>query len=341
MMRIKPAAQQKLARGGMAVCLWAVLIVAPCCSCKPVVPPEPPTVTMAVGMLPLASLAILADHEGLFSREGVAVKVRRCTTGVSAMDALWGGEVQTAVASDTPVVFGSFKRQDFRVVTSIASWDNDVTVVARRSSGVVHPADLKGKRIATERTSVVRFFLHMFLLRHGVSEKEVEIRYMPQTEFPQALARGDVDAASVREPFTSQAIQLLGADAVEFDEPGLYVEYYSLMASERFLWEQPEAARRMVRALVAAETLAKAQPERALRVVAQTVSIPEPALRRLWPRLELRVRLSQSLLLDLEDQARWAIGNRLVDKTVAPNFLRFIHLDTMLAEKPAAVSIIR
>ena len=296
---------------------------------------------MAVGMLPLASLAILADHEGLFSRAGVAVNVRKCATGVIAMDALLTGEVQVAVAGDTPVVFGSFKRQDFRVVTGIASWDNDVMIVARKGRGIVRPTDLKGRRIATERTSVAQFFLHMFLLRHGLSEKEVAICYMPQAEFPQALARGDADAASVREPFTSQAIELLGTDAVTFEEPGLYVEYYSLVASERFLKEQPEAARRIVRALIAAETLAKNQPQRTLKIVAQAASIPEPTLRRLWPRMDLRVRLSQSLLVALEDQARWAIGDHWAGEAAIPNFLRFIHLDTMLAEKPAAVNIIR
>ncbi len=296
---------------------------------------------MAMGMLPLASLAILADHERLFSRAGVAVNVKKCATGVIAMDALLSGEVQAAVAGDTPVVFGSFKRQDFRIVTGIAAWDNDVTIVARKGHGVVRPTDLKGKRIATEKTSVAQFFLHMFLLRHGSSEKEVTICYMPQAEFPQALARGDADAASVREPFTSQAIELLGTDAMTFEEPGLYVEYYSLVASERFLKEQPEVARRIVRALIAAETLAKNQPQRTMKIVAQATSIPEPTLRRLWPRMDLRVRLSQSLLVALEDQARWAIGDHWAGEAAMPNFLRFIHLDTMLAEKPAAVNIIR
>ncbi|MCX6910290.1 MAG: NrtA/SsuA/CpmA family ABC transporter substrate-binding protein, partial [Verrucomicrobia bacterium] len=171
------------------------------CSCKPQQTPETTMpVTMAVGMLPLTSLAILADHEGLFSRAGVAVNVKKCATGVIAMNALLSGEAQVAVAGDTPVVFGSFKRQDFRIVTGVASWDNDVTIVARKDRGIVRPADLKGKRIATQETSVAQFFLHMFLLKHGLSEKDATICSMPQAEFPQALARGEADAASVREP---------------------------------------------------------------------------------------------------------------------------------------------
>lgn len=311
------------------------------CSCKPEPPPKAPPVTMAVGMLPLTSLAILAEHEELFSRAGVAVNVKKCATGVIAMDSLLVGEAQVAVAGDTPVVFSSFTRQDFRIVTGVASWDNDVTIVARKDRGIARPADLKGKRIATQRTSVAQFFLHMFLLKHGLSEKDVTICSMPQAGFPQALARGEADAASVREPFASQAVALLGTNAVTFEEPGLYVEYYSLVASERFLKEQPETARGIVRALLAAEAFAKSQPERARSIVARTIAMPEPTLRRLWPRLDLRVRLSQSLLVALEDQARWAVGEHVAEGTAMPNFLHLIHLDTMLAEKPSAVGIIR
>ncbi|MFA7006397.1 MAG: NrtA/SsuA/CpmA family ABC transporter substrate-binding protein, partial [Verrucomicrobiia bacterium] len=301
--------------------LCALLVLGPVlsCSCKPKPLPKAVPVTMAVGMLPLTSLAIIADHERLFSREGVALTVKKCATGVVAMDALLAGDAQIAVAGDTPVVFGSLKRRDFRILACVASWDNDVTIVARKDSGVVRPADLKGKRVATQKTSVAQFFLHMFLLKHDLLEKDVTICYMPQAEFPQALARGDVDAASVREPFASQATALLGTNAATFEEPGLYVEYYNLVASDRFLKEQPETARRIVRALLAAETFAKSKPQRAMAIVARTVSMPEPALRRLWPRLDLRVRLSQSLLVALEDQARWAIGDHLSEKVAMPN----------------------
>jgi len=324
--------------------LYALVVLGPVlgCSCKPQQPPKPAvSLTMAVGMLPLTSLAILADHEGLFARAGVTVKVKKCATGVIAMNALLSGEAQVAVAGDTPVVFGSFKRRDFRIVAGVASWDNDVTIVARKDRGITRPADLKSKRIATQQTSVAQFFLHMFLLKHGLSEKDVTVCDMPQAGFPQALARGEVDATSSREPFTGQAVALLRTNAMTFEEPGLYVEHYNLVASERFLKEQPEAARSILRALLAAEAFAKSQPARARGIVARAISMPEPTLQRVWPRLDLQVRLNQSLLAALEDQARWVMDGHLVESAAMPNYLQFIHLDAMLAVKPSAVSIIR
>ena len=310
-------------------------------SCKPKPAPPMAPVTMAVGMMPLASLAIIADHEKFFAREGVPVTLGKHATGMIALDALLAGDAQVALAGDTPVMFRSFRHQDFRIVAGVASWDNDVVIVARKDRGITRPADLKGKRIASQQSSVVQFFLHLFLLKHGLSEKDATICYMPQAGFSKALASGDVDASPIREPFASQTGELMGTNTVTFEEPGLYVEHYSLVASDRFLKEQPEAARRIVRALIAAEAFAKNQPQRAMELVAGAVSMPEPALRRFWSRLDLRVRLSQSLLVAMEDQARWAMGDHLVEEPAMPNFLRLIHLDALLAEKPSAVSIIR
>jgi len=42
----------------------------------------------------------------------------------------------------------------------------------------------------------------------------------------------------------------------------------------------------------------------------------------------------------LEDEARWAIKQRFVQKAELPNFLGFIYLDAMAAVKPEALTII-
>lgn len=296
---------------------------------------------VGIGMAPLAALAIIADAEGLFTREGVAVSVRRYASGKLALDAMLAGEVQAATAAVTPVVFSSFKRRDFAIVASIGSSNNDTRIVARRDHGVARPQDLRGKRIATQEASTVHFFLHMFLLKQGVPEKDVTICDLPPADFPRALARGEVDACSLREPLVSQAVALLGDNAVTFEEPELHVEYYNLLLCNPFLEKRPETVRRLLRAFVAAETLAKQHPQRARAVVARAFAISGPAQERLWPWLDLRVRISQSLLLAMEDQARWAVEGRWVENATMPNYLKFVCLDAMLSVKPSAVSVIR
>jgi NitT/TauT family transport system substrate-binding protein len=50
--------------------------------------------------------------------------------------------------------------------------------------------------------------------------------------------------------------------------------------------------------------------------------------------------LDQSLLINTEDEARWAIKNNLIDKTEIPNYLDYIYIDALEEVKPEAVGII-
>jgi hypothetical protein len=49
--------------------------------------------------------------------------------------------------------------------------------------------------------------------------------------------------------------------------------------------------------------------------------------------------LDQFTLISLEDQARWAIRNRLTDAEKVPNYLDYIYPGVLKAVKPEAVKI--
>jgi NitT/TauT family transport system substrate-binding protein len=316
------------------------------CSCKPGQPPEavrraPVPVTLGIGLEPLAASVIVAESEGFFGRRGIAATVRKFPSGKLAMDAMLAGETQLATVSETPVVFESFKRQDFRVLAIIGTSDNEARVVARKDRGVRARPDLKGRRIATQEASSMHFFLHMFLLKHGLLEKDVAITFAPPGALVGMLADGRADACCAREPIISRAVAALGENATVFEEPGLFVRYYLLVTTQRFLQENPGAVRAILRALADAEASSKAHPERAAAAVARAIQIAKPVIERVWPSLDLRLRLNQSLLLAMEDEARWTLGGGLVKDTPMPNYLQFVHLDAMLSVKPSAVSIIR
>jgi len=84
--------------------------------------------------------------------------------------------------------------------------------------------------VATQRASAVHYFLHLFLLRHGMSEDDVDLSFMKAEELPGALSEGTIDAFSMREPFIGEAKRLMGEQAVVFSEPALYVKTFNLVA---------------------------------------------------------------------------------------------------------------
>lgn len=308
---------------------------------KQVTPRE--KITIAIPGEPLNALLIIAKELGLFSREGIDLAVKddySTGTGARALEGMLAGDVDVTTSADTAIVFKSFERQDFRIVASHGSSDNDPRIVARKDKGITKLSDLRGKRIGTPKGTTMHFFLHVLLVKNGISEKDVAIRYGKLEELPLALAQGEIDALSVREPYVSQATKLLGGNVVVFAEPGLYVKTLNVVALDSFIKERPEAIKKLLRALIRAEEFARKEPDQAMKIVSNRLQLSQSEMAALRPDLDLRVSLDQRLLLSLEDQARWAIKNKLTDRTAAPNYLNFIYPDGLEAVRPAGVTII-
>ena len=61
----------------------------------------------------------------------------------------------------------------------------------------------------------------------------------------------------------------------------------------------------------------------------------------MWPKNDFTTSLPQSLIVAMDDEARWRIANGLTFKIVVPNYLDYIYLDGLETLKPKAVTIIR
>lgn len=300
-------------------------------------------IRIGVALQPSSALIIIALENGYLSAEGLEIDVKTYPSGKRALlDGLFTGDVDLVSASDAPIVFNSFARQDFSVIASIFSADNFNRVIARRDRGIAKPADLRGKRVATQKASAVHFFLHLFLLENGMSEKDVQLSFMKAGKLPGALARGDIDAFSMREPFISQAAQLLGQDnAVIFAEPGLYDQSDQVVVLNKTLKEKPDAIRRFLKALARAENFLINNTRKAVGILAKVTKGDRASLETGLSESRYKLELTQSLFLRLEDEARWVIDAKLTPHQTMPNFLRFIDTAPLKAVRPDAVTIIK
>jgi len=287
-------------------------------------------------------IMMIAEDQGFFSKQGVDVRVKYYTTGKLALNGMFAGEVDLATPAETPIVFSSFERGDFSIVATIGSSDNDMAIVARKDRGIKKAGDLKGKHITTHKASAAHFFLHSFLIKNGLSETDIKLSFRHADEFVPALAKGEVDAiCSVKEPRVSKAKTLLGDNIVIFQEPGFYLKTYNLVTFNSFIKDKPQTVKRLLQALIRAEEFAKKYPEHAQRIVSNKAGVKESEIAGLWPDLRFEVSLGQSLLISLENEARWAIRNKLTERKKIPNYLNFIYSDALEAVKPRGVTIIR
>jgi NitT/TauT family transport system substrate-binding protein len=62
-------------------------------------------------------------------------------------------------------------------------------------------------------------------------------------------------------------------------------------------------------------------------------------LEAVWSQYSFSLSLDQTLVVVLEDEARWIISNGLTDERSVPNFLNSIYADGLRTVKPDALRI--
>ncbi len=290
---------------------------------------------------PPGFLAAMAVEKGFFADEGLQVTVVEHVSGKRAMASMLRGEGNMATSAKVPIVDQSFETRGFRIVAQISAGTSSACVVARRDAGIAVPSDLRGKRVATQRASQVHFLLHLFLGRHGMTDEEVTLSFLKAEELPGALARGDIDAFSMREPYTSQARELLGENAVVFEEPEISLRTELVVVSTALADGHPDTVRAVVRALLRAEGYVRERPAEAAAIWADRLGIDPARAEAVTREYEFAVTMDQALLVALEDEARWMLHGGLTDGEVMPDYLSFLYLDALAAEKQDAVTVIR
>jgi NitT/TauT family transport system substrate-binding protein len=301
-------------------------------------PPEP--LTIAVPTIPRFTLVHLAQAKGYFKQEGLAVTLQLHRFGKPALESLLSGKSELATSAETPLVLATLSGEPLSVLASIATTTRNNAVVARRGAGMSRPSDLAGKRIGVTLGTSGDFFLDTFLLRYNLDREQVRLFDLKPEEMGAALERGDVDAVATWNPTAASLMRAMGPRAVAFYVEDLYFETGVLAARREFARNRPEAAKRLLRALVSAETFFRDHPEEARQLLATALG-DDGGLEASLRDFDFRVRLDQGLLVLLEAEARWARRTGRSSSRESPNFLETLDPVPLLAVKPDAVGLIR
>ena len=183
-------------------------------------------------------------------------------------------------------------------------------------------------------------FMERFFILNGLDTADVEIVDMKPGEMVEAIANGDVDAIFAWEPNILEAQEILGDNAIVLPSALGYRATFNLVSKNDFHENNPELITKIIRTLAKAQEFTESNRQESIAIMASRLETDTEDIAKIWDIYRFRLSLSQSLIVALENAARWAIANNMTDKTAVPNYLDFIYLDGLEAVSPEAVTII-
>lgn len=294
---------------------------------------------LALSRTPLALPFYVAESEGFFLAEGLALNINEVIGGHRSMQQLLDGRADFATSSEAVVMFSSFQRDDFVLLASFVTSADDVKVLVRGDSGIARVEHLVGRRIATVRASASNYYLDTLLLLHGVDPNSIKRIDLQPEVMATALQGKDVDAIVPWQPFAFRAERLVEG-ARTLADGGFYTLSFNLLVARKHVGVRDDDLLRFLRALDRAQRFIAAEPARAQAILRVRLQLDQAYIDWLWPRYRYRLALDQSLLTTLESEARWARQEGHVTAKRSPNYLGLIHSGPLRSLSPAAVGIV-
>jgi len=282
----------------------------------------------------------VAIEKDYFRKQGLKIDLKSFSSGKATLDALIKGKVDLATSSETPFMRAVLNGDRIYAIGTMITGEKHLAIVGRKDKGISSPKDLKGKTIAVTMGSNGEYFLDTVLLLNGVSRDQVKTVHVKPKQMFDALIKGEVDAIATWNPQMTKARRALGDQAATIYAEGLYSPSFLIAARQDYANANPEIIKKVLQSLVNASKFIHENPDQSHAIVAKYLGMDKALLDELSATYHFKITLDQSLLLTLENQAKWAIKNKLTKQTKVPNYLDFIYLDGLTAIQPEGVTII-
>jgi len=221
------------------------------------------------------------------------------------------GEADVATNAETQALRQSVDHPNLRIIFTVS--EGFYRVLARRSAGITKLEDLKGRKIGTVPSTSSAYFLAKMLGTAGLTESDVTVvRTFPLHLIPGMMQKGELDAVTIWEPEIQKAADLLGADAIEFQDRSVYRELFNLNTTAERLAD-PATRRQIVafvRALIKASAHIRREPQDVWPLVSKSTGYDTHLISHVWHHEGYPGTMVSDLLDVLVEEEVWVARER-------------------------------
>jgi len=282
---------------------------------------------------------LLAKEQGFFTEHGLGITYKFFPHGVGSLEALQNGDVDMAIGAEFPFVKQNLEGDRMKIIASIAQVDV-LQLIARKDKGILEPVDLKGKRVAFIMKSQLEFCLDRFLVKYGLNLRDLEVLGLLPPDIEKSILDGTVDAVVFREPMISRIKAELGDNGIIWPVQNQQNVFWIIACKDIYVSEHSEAIERFLQAIRKAELFYLNDTQKSINIIIEKGNLNEQLFELMLPKIEYKLALEQSMLIAMEDEARWHIENHYTETKAVPNYLDQIYFIALHSVNPEAINII-
>jgi NitT/TauT family transport system substrate-binding protein len=226
--------------------------------------------------------AFVAVENGYWAAHGLNVKVKLTASGRQVTQSLQAGEAQFGHAALSTTTASA--RASGNLLKGVMPYYNAAdhiaiaggrSIIGRKDRGIdpANPKSMEGKKIAYLRGSTNDVYLRMWFHKHKLDISKSQLLNVPVADMPITLTQGLADAIAPWEPYTSQAIRELGANAVTVSrgEAGLVSDVVGVVAHEDWIGKNYDLLEKFALGIAEAAQSIRKNPRQAAEIATRYI----------------------------------------------------------------------
>lgn len=148
---------------------------------------------------------VLAQRQGYYAANGARVRLQRFTSLYDSKRAFTDGKIDVTTMTIFDAILLADQGAPFKIVLVVDTTRGSNAIVAQK--GLATVKDLRGKRVGVTAGAALHSLLLAALHQNGMRESDVVIINHPPDRLADLLLAGQLDAASLVDPFLAQALR--------------------------------------------------------------------------------------------------------------------------------------
>lgn len=303
----------------LTVCLLFTFLAAGCGSGNPAAKAEfPKTIHITYVKAPLNVPSIVEKKMGLFekefSKDKIAVDFPEITSGPKQTEAMAAGSVDFAhCLGGTSAILAAANGADIKIIGIYGRSPKAFNLLAKNPA-IQSVKDLKGKKIAGPKGTVLHQLLVAALEKNGMKADDVEFISMDIPGAVAALMNGSADAALAAGPDVQRA-ETAGGRIIANGE-GLVEATVVTAVRGEFLRKYPELVKRFVKTHHAALDFIRKNEEEALKQTAEETGLTPETVKKMYPAYNFDATIKSSDMDELKRTQDFLVKSGMMTKTI-------------------------